>query len=194
MKIPQRPRVYLCKYCQLFSEGIELESMLPTKMSVTLTHTPIMTANILLIKQHMKQESQIFNWYTTYTVEGLRANYTANLHGYIRYIDFIDDEITPYGPIIISRGSWTNSLFNNPDERGLFQDYQMEVYFERAPGKQSISIPYGEMVYAGAADFDSETVQSFVLDGFKIGIKTVKISVLIENTKRPGRQTMSPAK
>ena len=115
------------------------------------------------------RESDTLTWYTTYTVEGLGANYTANLHGYIRYIDFIDDEITPYGPIIISRGVLDEpAYFNNSDERGLFQDYQMEVYFERAPGETvHFYTIWREMVYAGAADFDSETVQSFVLDGFE---------------------------
>ena len=44
----------------------------------------------------------------------------------------------------------------------------MEVYFERAPGETvHFYTIWREMVYAGAADFDSETVQSFVLDGFE---------------------------
>ena len=44
--------------------------------------------------------------------------------------------MTPYGPVIVSRGVLDEpAYFNDSDERGLFQDYQMEVYFERAPGE-----------------------------------------------------------
>jgi hypothetical protein len=112
-------------------------------------------------------EVDTLTWYTTYEVEGLGANYTANLHGFIRYVDYIDDESTPYGPIVISRGVLDQpAFFSESDERGLFQDYQMEVYFERSPGETvHFYTLWREMVYAGSADFSSETVQKFVLDG-----------------------------
>ena len=42
----------------------------------------------------------------------------------------------------------------------------MEVYFERSPGETvHFYTLWREMVYAGSADFSSETVQKFVLDG-----------------------------
>ncbi len=116
---------------------------------------------------YLAREESVLTWLTTYEVEGFGANYTAQLDGWLRYVPQVDDETTPYGPMLFARGALKDAAyFNDSDERGIFQDYQLEVYYERAPGETvHLYAIWREMVYLGDADFSSETVQGFVLDG-----------------------------
>ena len=57
---------------------------------------------------------------------------TVDIDGTIRYTETIDEETTPHGDFFLSRGILTEDapLEGNDDGTlGMFQDYQLEVYF-----------------------------------------------------------------
>ena len=72
---------------------------------------------------------------------------TVDIDGTIRYTQAIDEETTPYGDFFLSRGILTEDapLEGNDDGTlGMFQDYQLEVYFHSTKTKPCTSSPSGE--------------------------------------------------
>jgi hypothetical protein len=75
-------------------------------------------------------------WDVTLTAKLVTAPYTSNLKGGLRRITPASGA-TPFGPFLIAR-TWLTApaMFKNPDpSTGFEQDYQIEVYWERAPGE-----------------------------------------------------------
>lgn len=73
----------------------------------------------------------------------------------------------PYGPLLMSRAVLKEpAYFSGSDERALFQDYQLELYYERAPGEiLHLYVIWRDMVPLANQDFSSESTQRLVLDG-----------------------------
>jgi len=107
-------------------------------------------------------------WQTIYTVTGFGATYTATLDGWLRYVPEIDEELSPHGPALVSRGALIEPAYieGSNRERGLMQDYQLEVYYQRARREiVHFYVIWRDMQYTGSMDFDNETMQRLVLDG-----------------------------
>jgi hypothetical protein len=106
-------------------------------------------------------------WTTNYAVEYIGQRLAVEINGAIRHLPEIDEDLTPYGPMILSRGVLSDrSYFEGSDSRGMFQDYQLEVYF---PISENRTVHYftiwRDIVYTSTTDFSSEGIQNFVLDG-----------------------------
>ena len=63
------------------------------------------------------------------------APYSEFIHGGTRYVPVVDDETSPFGPVLLAR-TWMpeEAVFEN-DDYYFTQDYQIEVYYERAAGE-----------------------------------------------------------
>lgn len=119
------------------------------------------------IDAYLAREEEQLTWLTTYEVSGFASDYIASLDGWLRYLPEVDAETTPHGPVLVSRGVLTEpAYFSGSDERALFQDYQLEVYYERAPGEiLHFYVIWRDMVPLANQDFSSESTQRLVLDG-----------------------------
>ena len=120
------------------------------------------------LQAYQARQTEWLRWVSTYEVEGFGANYSASIDGSMRYLDALATEgATPAGPAFLSRGVLVEAAwFDDDGDRGIYQDYQLEVYWERAPAETvHVYVIWREMVYLGSADFNSEAVQGFVIDG-----------------------------
>ena len=108
------------------------------------------------------REEEILGWETVYEVEGFGADHVAFLNGWLRYGTGGD-----LGPFLLSRVVLNEPApFSGSEERGMYQDYQLETFHSRKDGKTvHFYVIWREMVYAGDIDFASESVQRLVLDG-----------------------------
>lgn len=118
---------------------------------------------------YTSRETDTLQWQSVYSVKQLGVEFTATIDGTMRYLSAIDDEASPYGDAIMVRGVLAEPAFieGSDGERGLMQDYQLELYYERAPRELvHFYVIWRDMVYTSSIDFDSESAQRLVLDGF----------------------------
>ena len=117
------------------------------------------------LDSYESRETNRLSWSTNYTVETIGQRLSVHINGEIRYIE--DTSEDSKGPIVLSRGVLAeDAYFEGSDDRGMFQDYQLEVYF---PISETETVHYftiwRDMVYTSTIDFSSETMQEIVLDG-----------------------------
>ena len=108
------------------------------------------------------REEEILGWQTVYEVEGFGADYVATIDAWLRY-----GEEGDLGPFLVLQAVLKEPApFSGSEDRGMYQDYQLETYHSRSDGKTvHFYAIWREMVYAGNIDFSSESVQRLVLDG-----------------------------
>lgn len=107
------------------------------------------------------------SWTTNYAVEQLTKRMEVEINGAIRYTPEIDQEITPHGSFFLSRGIMgDDAYFEGSDEHGMFQDYQLEVYFQLSDTQTVHYFTiWRDVLYTDSMDFSSEGLQNLVLDG-----------------------------
>lgn len=112
------------------------------------------------------RETNTISWQTNYAISGFGYAYEAQINGTLRYVNA--QEESPFGPVLISRSVLDSPAYfdEDSDSRGMFQDFQMEMYYQRAPGESvHLYAIWREMVMAGSIDFSAESSQRLVLDG-----------------------------
>ena len=119
------------------------------------------------LNSYESRQSNRLTWKTNYSVETLGQKLSVEINGDIHYEAEIDEEITPHGSFFLSRGILEDdAYFEGSDDRGMFQDYQLEVYFQLSPTQTVHYFTiWRDMKYTSTIDFSSETMQGFVLDG-----------------------------
>ena len=117
---------------------------------------------------YTNRETNILEWETNYEVSGFGYSYDAYLDSNMRYVMDVSNDEHDLGSAFFSRGILREPAYFDEDstKRGMFQDFQMEVYWARKP-KELVHFYFiwREMVMFGDVDFSSETAQKFVLDG-----------------------------
>ena len=117
---------------------------------------------------YTSREVDSLEWQSTYGVSGLGVEYSATLDGRLRYLPALDAQVTPYGDALVARAVLAEPAYidGSDNERGLMQDYQLEVYYPRSATETvHFYIIWREMIYTSSIDFDSESAQRLVLDG-----------------------------
>jgi hypothetical protein len=119
------------------------------------------------VDAYLAGDEELLTWLTTYEVSGFASDYIASLDGWLRRVPEVDTVSTPYGPVLLSRAVLTEpAFFSGSDERALYQDYQMEIYYERAPKEiLHFYVIWRDMVPLANQDFSAESTQRLVLDG-----------------------------
>lgn len=112
------------------------------------------------------READWIEWQSRYVVEGLGANYSATINGWLRYVAELPDHELG-GPLLVARGVLDEPApFGDSEERGIFQDYQLEIYFPMGPQRtMHVYAIWREMVYLSSATFGDDAVQDLVLEG-----------------------------
>jgi hypothetical protein len=111
------------------------------------------------------RESDWILWQSHYVVEGF-ANYDAYINGWLRYVAEIPDH-EHGGPLLVARGVLAEPApFGDSDSRGIFEDYQLEIYIPMGPDRTlHVYAIWREMVYSGSFTMADEPVQDLVLEG-----------------------------
>lgn len=74
-------------------------------------------------------------WDLDYSASIISSSYDASARGKLRRIERIDDELSPFGDIVLARAYLPEPATFKSDGRSLDQDYQLELYWERRPGE-----------------------------------------------------------
>ena len=118
------------------------------------------------LQAYEAREEEVLRWETNYSVAGFGYAYDAMVYGDLRYVT--PTEESPFGPALLSRTILSEPAYFDADDtdRGMFQDFQLELYYERKPGEtMHVYAIWREMVMAGSIDFSSTSSQRLVLDG-----------------------------
>jgi hypothetical protein len=112
------------------------------------------------------RETDWIEWQSHYEVDGFGYSYEATINGWLRYVSEIPGH-EHAGPMLVARGVLDEPApFGDSEERGMFQDYQLEVY---VPSGSDTTFHFyaiwREMVFIGSYTMEDEEVQNTVLDG-----------------------------
>lgn len=117
---------------------------------------------------YTERQVDALEWRSIYDVSGLGVAYTAIIDGRMRRLSAVDDETTPYGDALLIRGVLAEPGYieGSDNERGLMQDYQLEVFYPVSANQTAhFYVIWRQMIYTSSIDFDSESAQRLVLDG-----------------------------
>ena len=110
--------------------------------------------------------SPTMTWDVEYEASLLGAAYTANLEGGLRYVPTLDDELSPHGPVMLSRTHLLEPVtYDGDSNKSQEQDYQVEIYLKQSSGR--VLHVYGlwrEADYGGTTNSDNEGVQRLLLN------------------------------
>jgi hypothetical protein len=107
-------------------------------------------------------KSQRLEWTTTLTAD-LKGEYTSTLHGAIRFVDGVGPAAQPV--------LWVRSFFPEPakytssPDNHWNQDYQVELYYERAPGTVTHVYALWRDLALGSLTLETEFATSVQLAG-----------------------------
>ncbi len=83
--------------------------------------------------EYVSGDSAFLTWEVVYGATVIGAGYLGQVHGGIRSLPDLGAELTPWGPALITRSYMPEPASFDDDEGGsLPQDYQVELYYERA--------------------------------------------------------------
>jgi hypothetical protein len=74
-------------------------------------------------------------WDLAYEASVLGASYTANARGDLRRVPKVDSETSPHGAVVYARAFMPAPAVFDTDNKTMDQDYQLELYWQRAPGE-----------------------------------------------------------
>ena len=74
-------------------------------------------------------------WDLEYTSTILGTTYTAKSKSGLRRVPEIDDELTPWGPVVFARAYMPKPAQFESEKKSQEQDYQLEMYWEREKGE-----------------------------------------------------------
>jgi hypothetical protein len=84
---------------------------------------------------YMSRKSPTLTWDVDIAATILGAHYTESLHGGLRRVEPIDTMATPFGPTLMARAYMPSPAQFPGSGKTWNQDYQIEVYYERAMGE-----------------------------------------------------------
>ena len=109
--------------------------------------------------------SPTMTWDVQYEASLLSAAYVADLEGGLRHVEAIDAELSPHGPVLLSRTHLVEPARFENDGKSQEQDYQIEIWMKQGGGR--ILHVYGlwrEANYGGSTNSDNEGVQRLLLN------------------------------
>lgn len=113
---------------------------------------------------YQSRAEPFLTWETEITATPVTVAYSEKLRGGVRWVPE-----SPHGPVLLSR-TWLPSpaTFPGEDPEDYFfrQDYQIEMYYERAPGETvHLFAVWREMKY-GSFDTEGGSLANIQMDGF----------------------------
>jgi hypothetical protein len=86
------------------------------------------------IDDYLSRKTNTVSWITTYQATLLGDRYTAEVKGEARWVP-ADEGDVPNGPVLIDRAVLMKpGVFEGSSSKSFLQDYQVDVFYERAPG------------------------------------------------------------
>lgn len=116
-----------------------------------------------------KQDALAADWADNFHYKNglLGIDYVADTTTVARWIPEIDDETTPWGPMLITRRSMIEPATNEKDDHSYPQDWRAEIYYERSPGNiVHLQAMWREADFGGLTQ-DDDLAQNTMLKGLE---------------------------
>jgi hypothetical protein len=109
-------------------------------------------------------DTERLTWDISLTSSYVGSTFDETLRGEIRRVPSLDDEATPFGPVLFQR-TWmpTPAVFASGSNR-FEQDYQIEVYYQVAPGEIAHQYAIWREIEVAGLDNDSEILVGITLN------------------------------
>ncbi|MBW2257952.1 MAG: hypothetical protein JRI25_25585 [Deltaproteobacteria bacterium] len=113
-------------------------------------------------------EVDILTWDLEYEASVLGSSYTGTAKGMLRRVRGIDEEVSPFGTVLLARAHMPVPVAFERGNKSMDQDYQLEIYYDRAD--EEIVHTYGmwrEADFGSGFTSESEVVQRLLLNGLE---------------------------
>lgn len=85
--------------------------------------------------EYFARGKKTLGWTTHYSAEVMSTRYDTVVTASLRRVPDLGKEKTPFGPVLLARSYWKAPAQMTATDQTWKQDYQMEAYYEREPGK-----------------------------------------------------------
>ncbi|MBN2799100.1 MAG: hypothetical protein JXX28_08120 [Deltaproteobacteria bacterium] len=118
------------------------------------------------LDDYLARNTPALSWEVDYAATLLGDSYQAHIEGGLRYLGALEPAETPWGPVLISRVYLPQAAqFDAGSGKSMNQDYQLEIFYEREPGR--IVHAYGmwrEADYGSGLSLEDGAVQRILLN------------------------------
>lgn len=114
---------------------------------------------------YFDRDETTLTWDVDYTATIVGKSYRSDIKGMLRYIPDIDEEDTPFGPMLVARAYIPRPAEFESGKTTLNQDYQIEMYYKK--GRGQVVHAYGlwrEADFGGGLNSESEAAQRILLN------------------------------
>lgn len=107
------------------------------------------------------------DWTTVLSATQLGTTFTETLRGGVRTVPDLGKEQSPFGAAMYARTFLTKPAVSSDADKSWDQDYQIEVFFERKPGRVVHLFAAWRHIDFGALTTDDDSMVSLMLDNFE---------------------------
>jgi hypothetical protein len=112
---------------------------------------------------YQSREAATLDWESRIEDSLAGTAYSKRVLGGIRRIPVLDDVASPWGPVLVTRAWLPEPAVFDGDDYYWDQDYQVDLYLERAPGEVLHLLALWRSVGMGTITSDNEFMQTMIL-------------------------------
>ncbi len=118
------------------------------------------------LQAYQQRSADRLTWEVSYEVDiPLAGIYQAQLAGGARWVPALSDDLSPYGPLLVTWSVLTEpAVFEDP-ENVFDQDWRVEIFYEPSAGRTIHAEGLWRHMEAGVVSTDSENIQRMILNG-----------------------------
>jgi len=119
-------------------------------------------------RAYLDGEVDVLTWDLEYQASVLGSTYTGTAKGMLRRVQAIDDEVSPFGTVLLARAHMPEPVVFERGNKSMDQDYQLEIYYERV--EDDIVHTYGmwrQADFGNGFTSENEVVQRLLLNGLE---------------------------
>jgi hypothetical protein len=115
---------------------------------------------------YSSREVATLTWDVEYSVTvPLAGSYTAKLNSGARWVAELPEDLSPFGPLLITWSTLAEPAEVDTEDGVFDQDYRVEVYYEPEAGRVLHAEAIWRHMEIGVMSFESEDIQRLVLNG-----------------------------
>ncbi len=112
---------------------------------------------------YLSREAATLDWESQVEDSLAGTGYTKRVLGGVRRVPAVDDELSPWGPVLVTRAWLPEPAVFEGDDYYWDQDYQVDLYIEQSPGQVLHLLALWRSVGMGAITSENEFMQTMIL-------------------------------
>ena len=124
------------------------------------------------LDDYLDRREPFLSWVSDIEAKLLGAQYSESVNGGVRHVASVDEETSPYGPFVVARYWMPQEAEFSKKDFFFTQDYQIEIYYERASGELVHLYGLWRYMGMGTSSTDADSIVRLILNGLKDWDKT----------------------